>query len=188
MKLAIFVLIILPIAAQAQNLSLLQDEKGLVCKQAGAKDSHPWKLTLERRDREMQIVRDTGAKPETYRAEIFLERGVLMKHSERDEVAVFFLFENKGAVLLKGAVRAFVEEDCDEIGNAKKCKNSVGQELLWTPEKLATMPVWRYGILPNHATYFYAKDKAESAMALLDFGAKFRLISGRHLGLDCRYE
>lgn len=182
--------------AQGAGLSMVQDELGIVCQR---KDRPKWRLSVERKDKELRIVSGDSDVPIVYESQGFMESGVIFKTAVGNQVVLFHILENQKVIALLGTAEDYSEAECLDTGNSKTCKNTGGNELFWSPEKLSfkrpapatettALKMWRYGIFPNDATYFYARENGDTALALVDFGAKFKVITGVIHDLSCQYD
>lgn len=186
-------------AASPSNVTLMQDENGVVCKSKG--DSSVKEIRIDAKDTQIKAVeRSGGRQNETvYDAVSFLDKGLLAKDSSGH--ALFHILENGRYVLVTGKLYDMKESDCADTGASKTCTNTGVNKLFWSAEKLElsadnafiNTKVTRYGHFPHDGTYFYGTGsvvagRGRTALVLLDYGAKFQVLSGVMAELDCRYQ
>jgi|GEM_PF-7068384 len=186
-----------PQKTSLSNVSLLNDENAISCKNLASESS--MSLWLDRKDKELKITR--SGITEIFQSERFMDSAVLFKSTSSESYAVLQILEDAHPILIIGELLGFKENLCEDTGSSKRCNLSFQQPqqvFTWSPEVLKlqkegrekelNIPLDRYGVLPNDATYFLAVDSDDSTLALYDFGSELKLLKGKTQKLICIHE
>ena len=184
--------------AHGSAVTMLQDKLAITCEhQEGSRSIK--QVQVDARDTEIAVSNKDGSR-EAYAAIAFFDTALLAKKTDT-QYALFHLYEDGRPVLVTGTIYDLRERECEDTGASKLCKGPGIEKLLWTSEKLEltvagktlATKVSRYGHFPNDGTYFYGftgmSEKAgKSVLVLMDYGAKFQVLSGFLSYLSCKYE
>lgn len=164
------------------SVDLLQDEKAIIC---NGFDST--QVSISKSDTVMLV------NTKKYLTTDFLDTAILSK--SKNDYSFFQATQNNEGYLITGKLFNLSERpDCKTSGFSKICSNESFEKMTWSSTHIKfneknsplNMKVLRYGVYPVDGTYFIAKNENFGA-ALIDFGAKIKIIVGEFKKVKCGY-